>query len=140
MGETWWCYARWKSPESERVTEPLYFASVPGFVRWLVVKQIRGKMLRDLSGQGMGLLTESEVLEKFLMELEAIAIYLGDKKYFMGDKLSSYDASVFAYLASLMNGDWDHPICNAAREKYPNLVNYVESMRKEFWPEFASSS
>ena len=133
-------YARWKSPEFERVSEPLYFATFPFFVRWLVGKQVCGKMLRDLSGQGTGLLTESEVLEKFLLELDATAIYLGDKKYFMGDKLTSYDATVFAYLASLMTGDWEHPIFNAAREKHPNLVNYVNRMRVEFWPEYASSS
>jgi len=130
-------HVRWNTAEFDRYTGPLYFSSVPSFLRGIVMKQCRTKMLRDLKGQGTRLLNDDEVIIKANQEIMAVSDFLGSKKYFLGDRVSSYDASIYAHLAGAIQGDWQHPICETVRG-CENIVNYVQRMRDEFWPELQS--
>lgn len=125
---------RWLSDQFYETTVPTYFGnmSIPSLIKPFIIKKIRGKILRDARGQGMALLTDAEKKEKFDMELKALSDYLGEKKYIMGDRVSSFDATVFAWLAILTQGTWKHEICDSVRE-CRNLMDYVDRMRKEFW-------
>ncbi|CAB9513945.1 Failed axon connections homolog [Seminavis robusta] len=127
--------ARWLCKEEcDRVTVPLYFDFVPSLLRGLVGRQVRNNLVRDCQGQGTGILSNAQVLEKFKMELMAVSEYLGEKPYLMGTKVTSFDATVYAYMAILIQGDWSHEINQEARN-CKNVVAYVDRMRKEFWPE-----
>lgn len=130
---------RWKTDEFERCSVPLYFSSVPFLLRGLIAKQIRRKILRDLKGQGIGLLDDKEVLQKAEKEIRALSVFLGSKKYLLGNRLSSYDAAVYAYCAAMIQGDWQHPLIEAAKG-CRNIVDYVARMRNEFWPELQQTS
>ena len=121
--------------QCDKITVPLYFDFVPSILRGMVASQVRGKLMRDAQGHGTAnILTDDQVFEKFQMELQAVSDYLGVKPYFMGDKVTSFDATVFAYLAILVQGDWNSKSNQEARS-YKNIMAYVDRMRKEFWPE-----
>ena len=121
--------------QCDTVTVPLYFDFVPTFLRGMVAGQVRSKLMRDAQGHGTAnLLDDEQVFEKFQMEIKAVSDYLGDKKYFMGDKVTSFDATIFAYMAIMSQGEWNHR-ANEEVRNCKNIMAYVDWMRNEFWPE-----
>lgn len=124
-------YLRW-IPESQSVTIPAFFPGMHWSVQSLAGWYLNRGIQASLKGQGTGLLTDEEITAKANAETKALSDFLGTKKYFMGDKISSYDATIYSFVAPSILGDWKHPICEATKE-YQNLVDYVERMQKEFW-------
>eukprot|EP00529_Nitzschia_sp_RCC80_P028104 CAMPEP_0113445334 /NCGR_PEP_ID=MMETSP0014_2-20120614/3133_1 /TAXON_ID=2857 /ORGANISM="Nitzschia sp." /LENGTH=265 /DNA_ID=CAMNT_0000336383 /DNA_START=63 /DNA_END=860 /DNA_ORIENTATION=+ /assembly_acc=CAM_ASM_000159 len=121
--------------QCDKITVPLYFDFVPSFLRGLVAGQVRKKLMRDAQGHGTAnLLNDDQVFEKFQMEIQAVSDYLGDKPYFMGTKVTSFDATVFAYMAILAQGEWNHKANQEVRSS-KNIMAYIDRLRKEFWPE-----
>lgn len=125
-------YVRWGTDQFNTVTIPTYFSNLPWFLQKSIGWFIQRKMIRDLRGQGTGLLTDTEITFKAAAELRTLSHFLGDKMYFMGSTISSYDATMYAFLVGFIRGPWDHPIIEAARS-HQNLVEYVERMQAQFW-------
>lgn len=125
---------RWLSDQVNEITVPTYFNNmpIPSLLKPFIINKIKGNVKQQALGQGTALLSEAERKEKFDMELKAISDYLGDNKYILGDKVSSFDATVFAWLAVLTQGTWKHAICDSVRE-CSNLMDYVQRIRNEFW-------
>ena len=132
--------SRWVDEKQfSTVTVPTYFddmfSTFPmSLLKGVVTNQIRKKIIRDAQGHGTAnTLSDKQVQEKFLMELQAVSDYLGTtKKYIMGDQVTSFDATVFAYMAILIQGKWNHP-CNEAVRSCDNIQKYVNRMQNEFW-------
>ena len=104
-------------------------------VRGFAGRQVRSKVVRNAQGHGTAkVLSDDEIYEKFMMDFKAVSTFLGDKPYFMGERVSSYDATVFGHLAILAQGQWNHQINKTVRQ-CTNVMNYLERMRNEFWPE-----
>jgi len=74
------------------------------------------------------------VAKKSAKEIDAISQFLGSKKYFFGDRISTYDAAFYGFIQSFFNGAWDHEVVQYARSK-KNLRDYVDRMRKEIFPD-----
>ena len=131
---TYWAivHMRWNTEEFSTVTVPTYF---PGY-HWSAQKLIGWYLGRStnaqLKGQGTGLLTDEEITTKANAEILALSEFLGTKKYLMGSQITSYDATLYAFLIGIIKGEWNHPVCKKTRG-YKNLVDYVERMQKEYW-------
>jgi len=121
---------RWLSPEFNRYTVGAYFGGKT-ILNKLVGNVVRSKIRRDMKGQGSGLHTDAEIVAKIGDEIRAVAAFLGEKKYIMGDQRSSFDATAYAFIAAFLQGDWQHGLCDVAR-KQENLVAYVDRMH-EIW-------
>mmetsp|Transcript_15038 Transcript_15038/g.42463 ORF Transcript_15038/g.42463 Transcript_15038/m.42463 type:complete len:344 (+) Transcript_15038:91-1122(+) len=134
-------FTRWDDKaEYERVTKPTYFAGAVPKLLWPMLDfVVRGKIVRDYRGQGMGLLERDEVLEKAKKEIRSMAEYLGGSRYFMGDKLTSYDATVYGYLAATLQGGWESGVKDELK-KHVNLMDYMDRMSNEMWPELQGES
>lgn len=125
-------HLRWMTDEKDTVTKPAFFPDYHWSVQSLLGWYLKRNIVAQLIGQGTGLLTDEEVTTKAKAELKSLSVFLGTKKYFLGNQISSYDATFYSFLVSTVQGEWNHPVCLASRE-YPNLVDYVERMQKEFW-------
>ena len=126
-------HARWNTDEFDTVTIPAYFPQTSWFFQTFIVGLIiKPKMLSQLRAQGTGLLSDDEVTQKAKAELQAVSDFLGNKTYIMGKRISSFDATVYAWLVGFIKGKWMHPIFQAARG-HQNLVDYVNRMQAEFW-------
>ena len=69
-------------------------------------------------------------------DIDALADFLADKPYFMGDKPTSLDASAYGILVNTLGCPIESPIKDHALTK-KNLVNYCQKMQAEFFPELA---
>lgn len=127
-------HVRWATSQFERVTVNTFFSSVPAEVRVRVAHALRAKVLEEQWAQGTGRHTDAEVTSKIGKQILAVSTYLGSKRYFFGDKPSSVDATVYAFCACFMQGEWRHSLVELANT-CPNLVEYVGRMRAELFPE-----
>ncbi len=91
----------------------------------------RDRIVDEFNGQGMGRRPDDEVLKFLKDDIDALSVFLGDKPYFMGDKLRSVDASVYSTVRHITDSPWDWPGRDYARSK-ANLVAYTDRIRDEF--------
>jgi len=125
-------YPRWATDEFYTLTLPEYFGRESWIVQKAIKYLVRPKVVKILKGQGTGLLTDDEIAQKAQTELQALSNFLGTKKYFMGDRVSSIDATMYSFLVGGINSKWTHPACQAVKD-HQNLLEYTERMRAEFW-------
>lgn len=79
----------------------------------------------------MGRRNSQTVFDVYRIDVDALVGFLGDKKYFFGDKLTSLDASAYAMLRHLVDQPQKWPGSGYVESK-PNLVAYMDRMRAEF--------
>ena len=131
--------ARWMIRENFEAGPALFFRSVPGLVRPLVIRMVHRKFRRTLDGQGFGRHTRAEIERLAIADIDALAAFLGDKLFLLGERPCGADATVFSFLASALCPLFKTPIRDAAAG-HANLVAYVERMTAQYYPEGFTSA
>lgn len=130
-------HQRWQRDEGWAVLRPVMLefaaaAKIPSLVRGVVMRRVRSQQVRALRGQGTGRHSSAEVDAIGVRLVDALAAQLGDRRYFLGDRPSSIDATVWSFTMHVVTP----PIPSATRERVGekgNLVAYCERMKKEHW-------
>jgi glutathione S-transferase len=120
-------YSRWIDAEGFAVVGESFFAGLPMAARPIARAVVRRRVRRMLHFQGLGRHQPSEIYDMGAEDLHAIAGYLGDKPFFLGERLTSIDAVAFGSLANILLVPIESELKRAALG-YPNLVTWVESM------------
>jgi glutathione S-transferase len=130
-------YERWTDDTNFNKGPRLFFARVPAPLRGLVVAMVRRKVRNALYASGMGRHTPSEVETLAFRDLDAIAAFLGDKPWLMGEAPCGADATLFAFLAGVLC-PWFETAVRRAGESHANLVRYRDRGMKRWFPELAA--
>lgn len=126
-------YTRWIEPDGWAKTKPAFFGALPVPLRWLVPSMARRGLVKELHGHGMGRHQRQEIHAIGQRDITALADYLGDKPYFMGEQPCALDATVYAFVANLL---WA-PVESALKQhaqRYPQLEAYCARMRSRYYP------
>ncbi|MDF3320049.1 glutathione S-transferase family protein [Rhodococcus sp. C3V] len=91
----------------------------------------RGRILAEFDGQGMGRRSAEVVDEFFRTDIDALSEFLGDKPFFLGDKLHSIDASVYSTLRQIADQP-QHWLGTGYVQSKQNLVDYMDRIRKQY--------
>ncbi|XP_078325127.1 failed axon connections homolog [Crassostrea virginica] len=104
-------------------------------IPWPFVRLLGNMVKKQSYGQGVGRHSEAEVHQVMEEDLQALSKFLGKKKFLLGERACSADCSVFGMLGQL---HWHSYGSEAAKiyKKYPNLGDYCERMKEEFWPDW----
>lgn len=135
----YWClvHSRWTRDDGWAVTKEGLFGSLPGPLKLIVPPLVRRGVAKSLMHHGMGRHSDEEIKEIAKQSLDALAVLLGDKPYFFGDKPSNLDAAAFAIIVQLTHSDNDIAVSPFAKA-HQNLVDYCERIAKAYYPdEFA---
>jgi glutathione S-transferase len=132
-------YIRWWHDDSFDLYKPalLHYADVakvPGLLRAPILAWLRRGMRQQLFQQGIGRHQREEVTAIGQGHLDALADFLGDKPYFMGDRPCTLDATVYASLINLIWTPFGGPLKDYAQSR-PNLSAYCERMHAAYWKE-----
>lgn len=127
-------YNRWIDDNWTKVREAC-FCTLPALVRTFVPALAQKNMKDALDGNGIGRHSRDEIYEMANKDLKAISDFLADKPYLMGDKPSSIDATLFAFLCNIINVPLRSPMKDYAH-KSNNLMRYNERMGQQLFPEF----
>lgn len=131
-------YSRWADPRNWGTYES-FLASVVApdpVVAKPIVAAMREQMLAQLRGHGMGRHSEDEIYAIGNADLTAIADFLADKPFFMGDHPTTVDATVFASVENILGVPISFPTKDHGLAM-PNLVAYRKRMRSGFYPEMS---
>lgn len=128
-------YFLWIDPEGFNN----FFNAVLKNRSWLVRNIFVGRMVRNVKknlwGHGIGRHSRQEIIEFANQDIKAVAEFLDNKKYFLGDKISTVDCSIFAVIGVTLTSPSRSPLVDIIK-KYPNLVQYVDRVLQEQYPQY----
>jgi glutathione S-transferase len=135
---TYWhiAYVRYSREDAWKAYRPIFEAMFPPVVGKVVPLMIRRGILQSLRAQGLGRHRPEEVLEMGKEDICTVAALLGDKPFLLGEQPSSFDATVYAFLASILSFPVDSPFRSFVREQQ-NLVRYVERFHQRFFGDWS---
>jgi glutathione S-transferase len=125
-------HSRWIEPAGWPVIKATFFDKMPAPLKWFVPALARRGIIKSMHGHGIGRHTPAEIHEIGKRDIAAIAEFLGNKPYFMGEQPSTIDAAVYAFAANLVYVPIASPLKQQA-EKYPQLKAYCERMRARYY-------
>ena len=128
-------YYRWMVEANFRKGPVSFFKGVPAPIRPIVVFMIGRRLRKTLQGQGIGRHTPDEIAAIGKHSIDAMADYLGDKAFFMGDEPTGIDATMFAFALSAICPLFDSELQRAA-SSHAYLRRYVGRMAARFYPDF----
>jgi glutathione S-transferase len=131
---TYWVivYSRWIAAENWPLIRRAFFGALPPAVRDIVARLMRRKVRRDLAGQGIGRHAEADIYALGVGDMRALAAQLGDKPFFMGSEPTGADATVYAFLANVIDTPFDSPVKQEAL-RHANLLDYARRMRARYF-------
>ncbi|EFX86930.1 GST-N-Metaxin-like protein [Daphnia pulex] len=109
--------------------------SLPSILR-LMMPIIARKVKSQTQAQGMGRHTKEEAIEMGMKDLRAMSTFLGTKPYFMGEKPTEMDCSMFGILAQVV---WSLPGSSFESHmngEFLNLRSFCNRMKSKFWPDW----
>jgi len=127
--------SRWSYSEANwQTNKKAIFSVLPPIARDLAALVYRRRINSQILGHGTGRLSAEEAFDLGKEDIDALADFLADKPYFMGDKPTSLDASAYGILINTLGCPIESPIKNHALTKI-NLLAYCQRMQAEFFPE-----
>lgn len=125
-------HTRWVQEDGWALTKPAFFGALPVPLRWIVPPLARRGMLSEMRGHGMGRHSPQEIHAIGCRDVTAVADFLADKPYMLGEQPTSLDATTYAFLANLLWAPVDSPIRHHAQGR-PNLEAYCQRMKARYY-------
>lgn len=126
-------HARWKLEHNRTALQNAFFGDIPFPINKIVARVARRNLQQQLYHHGMGRHSDEEIAALGDHALQALSDFLGDKRYFLGDKPTSLDASAYGILVEMIRVPvFTAPIFDKAKS-YPNLVNYTERFHNAYF-------
>lgn len=125
-------HTRWVQDDGWALTKAAFFSAMPIPLRWIVPSLARRSLLSELRGHGMGRHSAQEIQAIGCRDITAVADFLADKPYMLGQQPSSLDATVYAFMANLLWAPVDSPIRRHA-QGLPNLEVYCQRMKARYY-------
>lgn len=111
--------------------------AIPPVPFWGLILRLFTRSVRKAGwGQGMARHSQEEVLEIARQDLKAIADFMGQKKFLMGDEPCETDCVLFGMLSQIYWQAPGKPTNKVLTEQFPSLVAYTERMKTTFWPDW----
>lgn len=131
-------HARWMVDANFDKGPRQFFNAAPAPLRPLIARMARRQFKRNLWGHGMGRHTIAEMEELAARDIDAMADFMGEKPYLMGDTPCGADAAVFPMIAHGLCPLFDTAIRTRAAAR-PNLVAYNNRLMQQYFPDFAGA-
>lgn len=125
-------YDRWMVDENWRIFRDVVLGGVPVVARQLVASFARRGVRSQLRGHGIGLHSRDEIHGVGCRDIRAIADFLDDKPFLLGERPTEIDAIAYGLLPNIMSVPIASPIKDEALKR-ANLVSYVERIRNRYF-------
>ncbi len=125
-------FDRWMVEENWRAFRDVVLGGVPFPLRRVVAFFARRGVRSQLRGHGIGLHSRHEIHAIGRRDIGAIADFLGDKPFLLGERPTEIDAIAYGLLPNIMNVPIASPIKDEALQR-ANLVAYVERLRNRYF-------
>lgn len=127
-------YSRWMKDDTWPLIKKEFFGKMPFPLNIIVPKVAHNSVKKNLQGQGLGRHSEEELIQLYIHSLDSLSTLLGNKSYFFGNKVSSFDATAYAFLASVISTTLENNF-NSIAKGYDNLVEYCQRIEEQYYKE-----
>ena len=128
-------YSRWQySEQNWQINKRAIFSPLPALIREIVAIFTRKSINKQIYGHGMARHSTEEVFHLGQLDLQALADFLADKPYFMGDRPTSLDASAFGMLINTLAPPIESPAKDFALQQ-DNLSAYCNRIMNQYYPD-----
>lgn len=130
----YWCgiHALWVDEANWPTTKRQVFGKAPLPLRLIFPPIARRILRKQAHGQGMTRHTSAEIYKIMLDDFTAVSAFLGDKRYFMGERPRTIDATAHGFLTRFLFAPLRVPI-QAEIDKLANLKAYCTRMHQELF-------
>lgn len=125
-------YFRWAVEENREIMYSAFVGKMTPEEMEKDREHTKRTFLQKIAALGIGGHDAATIAAKGDADVEALAIVLGDKPYFLGERATSVDASVYGLLANVLVPPIETPL-KARVQATPSLVAYVERMRATYF-------
>lgn len=126
-------YARWFEDDAFREVLKMLTPLFPPVIGPFIASgPVRGAVRKGAYAQGIARHSRSEIYAHGCADLDAVAVVLGKKPFLLGDAPSSYDATLFGFVANIMAFPPRGPLAERVRS-HTNFVAYVDRMNERYW-------
>jgi glutathione S-transferase len=130
-------FMRWTTDDGWTVFDPamremLATMGVPSLMRGMVARSARKHVTTRTRTQGVGRMPRAQVVATCNKLVDALAVQMGDKAYVCGDKLTTYDATAYAFIAQVLCPAFANELQKHVAAK-KNLVAYAQRMKDAYW-------
>ncbi len=125
-------YDRWMVEENWRTVRPVVLGMIPNPIRQVIAPVARHGVRRQLAAQGIGRHSREEIHAIGCKDVDAIADFLADKPFLMGETATEIDAVAYGVLANIVNVPVASPVKDAALQRR-NLVDFIERVRGRYF-------
>ena len=125
-------YGRWIDDDTWPQVREVWFGKMPPGIKQLFSGYLRKQVKRDAHGQGLSRHPREEVMRRLQQDIQAVAVQLGGKDYFLDGEPHNVDATVYAFLSNIGRARIDDgmaPLLDA----HSNLVAYCERMTQRYF-------
>ena len=120
-------FMRWGDPQGWALFRPDLLKSFPRLMRWLPLV-IRYRLLKKMRRRGLKSEDTEAAYDKGRAVVLALAEFLSDKDYMLGESLHSLDISVYAFLANILDQRYSNPL-QVYLKSMDNLVAYCARIK-----------
>ncbi|MFM2277889.1 MAG: hypothetical protein RLZZ444_120 [Pseudomonadota bacterium] len=124
-------HRRWAQPSGWPILRQAAFGTLPFPLSMIVPPLARRSVVQSLMGQGTGRLPVEKIEALAIADFEALALFLADKPYLLGERPSAPDATVLAFLTAALEPAFPGPMLDALR-RHANLVAYRDRLAPLF--------
>ena len=128
-------YDRWRREENWAILKESVLGDIPQPARSMLAPFARRSVRKQLEGHGMGLHAPDELEMIARKDIGALASILGDGQWFLSDRPTMADATVYSLLSNILWVPFKSPM-KAMIESHENLVSWLNRFREEIYPEF----
>ncbi|MGF1959923.1 MAG: glutathione S-transferase family protein [Aulosira sp. DedVER01a] len=109
-----------------------YFPQMPTVELQNLLEGIRQSFCSQMYGHGMGRHSSEEIFFLISADFQALSDFLAEKPFFMGDKPTTVDATLYAYVGNAIKPPFKHPIIDYVLQ-LSNLCQHYERMTQLFF-------
>ena len=120
-------YSRWVDKKGFNKVLEEFVPLFPPFVGKPFLTYIKRNLTVQSMAQGLGRHSLEEVYAIGKSQIEALAEFLGKKEYFFENKLTSFDATSYAFLSTILKQPIESPLKLAVLDQ-KNLCEYVSKL------------
>ena len=126
-------YSRWVPEAAWDKTRAAFFGDLPAPLKLFVPALARRGMKKSLHGHGMGRHSEAEIMAIGRRDISALATFLADKPFILGDQPCSLDASAYAFIANLSGDQVPDSALKQHALTFPQFGAYVQRMQARYF-------
>jgi glutathione S-transferase len=123
-------YSRWVDERTWPQVRAAFFGFMPPVLNKLVPAMVQKQLRRDLRGHGLGRHDAPEIYARAGKDFDAVAAFLGSKLFFMGDRPTRADATVYAFVGNAWESTLKGPMAELVG-RHRNLVDYCARMKQK---------